>query len=202
MSEADDITPWITKLGQGDSRAAQAIWDEYFQRLTQFARKKFDKLPLRVADEEDVALSVINSLCRGVAAGRFPQLGDRQDLWRLLVTIAARKIVTQMRRQHAGKRGGGKVRGESVFANVDGEGSAGIDQVLGREPSPELANIVAEDCARLFDALADESLKQIAQLKLEGYTNDEIAAKLDCATRTVERKLERIRAIWSQEDPA
>ena len=58
---------------------------------------------------------------------------------------------------------------------------------------------MAEDCQRLFEALADESLRQIAQLKLEGYTNEEIAAKLDCATRTIERKLERIRAIWSQE---
>jgi len=199
MPGADEITSWMTKLSAGDSRAAQALWDEYFQRLTHFARKKFDKLPCRVADEEDVALSVINSLCRGVADGRFPQLNDRQDLWRVLVTIAARKIVTQMRRQQAGKRGGGKVRGESVFVNVDGDGSAGIEQVLGREPTPELAGMVAEDCQRLFDALGDDSLRQIAQFKLEGYTNDEIAAQLDCATRTIERKLERIRAIWSQE---
>jgi DNA-directed RNA polymerase specialized sigma24 family protein len=34
---------------------------------------------------------------------------------------------------------------------------------------------------------------------MEGYTNDEIAAKLDCAPSTVERKLQRIRAQWQQE---
>jgi DNA-binding CsgD family transcriptional regulator len=33
--------------------------------------------------------------------------------------------------------------------------------------------------------------------KLEGYTNDEIAAKLGCARRTVERKLRVIRAVWT-----
>jgi DNA-directed RNA polymerase specialized sigma24 family protein len=51
----------------------------------------------------------------------------------------------------------------------------------------------------MLDALADDTLKQIATLKLEGYTNEEIAGRLGCVPRTVERKLERIREKWSQE---
>jgi DNA-directed RNA polymerase specialized sigma24 family protein len=35
--------------------------------------------------------------------------------------------------------------------------------------------------------------------KLEGYTNQEIAGKLGCALRTVERTLRLIRRIWNQE---
>ena len=46
--------------------------------------------------------------------------------------------------------------------------------------------------------LKDPGLRQIALWKLEGYTNPEIAAKLDCTVRTVERKLERIRAYWEK----
>ena len=34
------------------------------------------------ADEEDVALSAFDSLCRGAVEGRFPRLDDRNDLWR------------------------------------------------------------------------------------------------------------------------
>lgn len=198
---SDEVTVWIGKLCDGDGRAAQEIWNQYFDRLAHFARKKFDRLPSRVADEEDVALSALNSLCRGAAAGRFPQLSDRQDLWRLLVTIAARKVYAQMRRQKASKRGGGKVRGESIFLQADGDDVAGIEQALGREPTPELANMVAEDCQRLMDALEDSTLRQIAQLKLEGYTNEEISERLGCVLRTVERKLERIREKWAKDMP-
>jgi DNA-directed RNA polymerase specialized sigma24 family protein len=200
MSSADDMTLWVKKLGDGDGEAAQAIWNEYFQRMAEFARQKLDRLPRRVADEEDVALSAMHSFCRGAAAGRFPQISDRHDLWLLLVTITARKVYAQMRRQRAGKRGQGKVRGESAFVQIGSDDEvAGIEQVLGHEPTPELANMMAENCELLLRALDDEALRDVALLKLDGYTNEEIAARLDCVTRTVERKLERIRDKWSKE---
>jgi DNA-binding CsgD family transcriptional regulator len=47
--------------------------------------------------------------------------------------------------------------------------------------------------------LGDESLCQVAVCKMEGCTNDEIAERLDCSRRTVARKLETIRIIWSKE---
>jgi DNA-binding CsgD family transcriptional regulator len=33
---------------------------------------------------------------------------------------------------------------------------------------------------------------------MEGYTNEEIAARLDCGVRTVERKLKLIRVLWER----
>ncbi len=200
MSADDSVTQWIAKLGAGNVAAAQAIWNRYFERLAYYARRKLNKVPRRVADEEDIALSALDSFCRGAAAGRFPRLTDRHDLWGLLITIATRKVYAQMRRQRAGKRGGGKVRGESVFLPVNGEsGLTCIGEMMSREPTPEAVNMVAENCQRLLDALGDDTLRQVALLKLEGFTSDEIAAKLDCVTRTVERKLERIRLKWEKE---
>ena len=64
---------------------------------------------------------------------------------------------------------------------------------------PQLAAELAEQCHRLLDLLQDEDLRSIALLKMEGYTNEEIAKRLQCVPRTVERKLERIREKWSQE---
>jgi DNA-directed RNA polymerase specialized sigma24 family protein len=58
---------------------------------------------------------------------------------------------------------------------------------------------MSEEVRRLFDRLPDETLRLVALLRLEGYANDEIAASLDCALRSVERKLERIRVHWSEE---
>ena len=50
-------------------------------------------MPRVAADEEDVALSAFDSFCRGAQRGRFPQLDDRDNLWRLLVVITSRKAV-------------------------------------------------------------------------------------------------------------
>jgi RNA polymerase sigma factor (sigma-70 family) len=196
----EDVTQWIHRLSGGDQHAAQMLWETYFQRLVNYARRKLDGLPLRAADEEDVALSAMYSFCRGMEHHRFDQVNDRDDLWKLLVTITARKACAQRRRQYAGKRGGGQVRGESVFvdrAHDDGR-DEGIGAVLGEEPTPELACMVAENCQEMLDRLEDETLRQVAVHALEGWTTEEIAEKLGCVRRTVERKLERIREKWSK----
>ena len=46
-----------------------------------------------------------------------------------------------------------------------------------------------------FDRL---SYRTIANIRMEGHSNQEIAKKLGCTERTVERRLQRIREIWEQ----
>ena len=82
------------------------------------------------------------------------------------------------------------------------EGKEGdvLAQVVGREPTPEFAAQVAEECQRLLDALDDPELRQLAPWKMEGYTNEEIADRLGCVGRTVERKLKLVRSLlWTGE---
>jgi DNA-directed RNA polymerase specialized sigma24 family protein len=71
--------------------------------------------------------------------------------------------------------------------------------VPGPEPTPEFAAELAEEVDRLFDQLADDQLRQIARLKMEGYTNQEIADTIGRAITTVERRLRLIRKTWSRE---
>ena len=195
------VTRWIGPLKAGDVEAAQALWDRYFDGLVRLARTRLRDAPRAVADEEDVALSAIHCLCRGAAAGRFPQLADRDNLWRLLATIAAQKAVDLQRRETREKRGGGNRRGEVELAAGDNEASL-VTQVVGREPSPEFAAQLDEEYRRQLDRLEDDGLRQIAVWKMEGYENDEIARRLGCGVRTVERKLGVIRAIWQADRPA
>jgi len=70
--------------------------------------------------------------------------------------------------------------------------TAGLDL----EPTPDFVAQMAEQYEGLLGSLGDDTLRQIATWKLEGYTNAEIAGKLGCVTRTVERKLEMIRERW------
>ena len=72
-------------------------------------------------------------------------------------------------------------------------------EAIGREPSPEFAAEVAEECRRLLDELGAEELQAVALAKLEGYSNAEIAVRLGVVERTVERKLRVIRELWESE---
>jgi RNA polymerase sigma factor (sigma-70 family) len=201
MSSAGSVTLWIGRLREGDSRAAKQLWERYFRRLVGLARQKLQNTPRGAADEEDVALSAFDSFCRGAAQGRFPQLQDRDDLWQLLIAITAHKALDLVRRQGRQKRGGGAVLHQAIPSSPTSSSAdaKGLERILSREPSPEFALQVAEECQRLLDLLGDDTLRWIALRKMEGYSNQEIAAQLGCAPRTVARKLRRIRTLWSQE---
>jgi DNA-directed RNA polymerase specialized sigma24 family protein len=193
MTSPGSITHWIGQLKAGEPAAAQPLWEGYFQKMVQLARLKLQGLPRRAADEEDVALSAFHSFCRGAGAGRFPQLADRDSLWPLLMAITAHKAVDLVRRERRLKRGGPPPEAGAPATEVE------VEQVLGREPTPEFALQVAEECRRLLDRLGDEGLRAVALAKMEGYTNEEIAARLGCVPRTVERKLRMIRRLWGKE---
>jgi DNA-directed RNA polymerase specialized sigma24 family protein len=202
MAPDDSVTQWLAQLQGGDPAAAQRLWERYFRRLVGLARHKFQGRPRRAADEEDVALSAFDSFCRGAEAGRFPRLADRDNLWKLLVTITDRKASQQVLHEGRQKRGGKAVLGESALVGPTGAaaGAAGLEQFLDREPTPEFAAQVAEEWHRLLDRLPNAELRSVAQWKMEGYTNEEIAAKLGCARRSVERRLRVIRSLWSPSD--
>lgn len=191
------VSRWIGQIKEGDAEAAQKLWERYYQRLLGLARSKLQGTPQRMADPEDVALSAFNSFFQGAGKGRFPRLADRNDLWRLLIVITARKAFDLMTHENRQKRGSGAVRPESALG-LEG----GLDELMGSEPTPEFAAQVAEECRRLLALLNDDVLRTVALAKMEGYSSEEIAEQLGCVVRTVERKLRVIRSIWSKEVPS
>jgi DNA-directed RNA polymerase specialized sigma24 family protein len=194
VSSPESITHWLGQLQAGDHAAAQKLWERYFHRLVGMARVRLQGTPRRAADEEDVALSAFNSFCRGAEQGRFPQLADREDLWRLLVILTERKAIGLARHEHRQKRGGAATtHGADVPADVD--------EIAGREPTPEFAAEVAEEYRRVLEALDSDELRSIAVWKMEGDTTEEIATRLGRAPRTVERKLHLIRPLWEEAGP-
>jgi DNA-directed RNA polymerase specialized sigma24 family protein len=193
MSPEESVTHWVGLLQAGDPAAAQQLWERYFRRLVGLARTKLQGKPRGIADEEDVALSAFDSFCRSAEQGRFPRLTDRDSLWRLLVTITARKAAHQARDAGRQKQGGGAVRLAGAAAEL------ALEQLSDREPSPEFAAEVAEECQRLLGRLADPELQAAALMKMEGYTVEEVAGRLGCAPRSVKRKLVLIRTIWEKE---
>jgi DNA-directed RNA polymerase specialized sigma24 family protein len=193
MDLEGSVTRWISQLKDGDRAAASPLWEAYFHRLVALARDRLRGTPRRAADEEDVALAAFDSFYRRAERGQFPKLEGRDDLWQLLFVITVRKAVDLTRREarQPERRAGGGSHPEPAELN--------IELLLGSEPAPEFAALVADECRRLLDCLGDETLRSVAVWKMEGQTNAEIAARLRLVETTVERKLQRIRKLWSRE---
>jgi DNA-directed RNA polymerase specialized sigma24 family protein len=197
-SEPLSVSVWLQQLQTGDHAAAEELWQRYCRRLVDMARRLIRGLPCRVADEEDVALSAFNSFCRGAIGGRFPSLDDRNNLWRLLITITGRKAYQHGLRLRRQKRGDKAVLDEAALARVAGGEDDGraLEQLVSQEPTPEFVVQAAEEYQRLLASLPNRDLCVLAEWKMEGFTNEEIAAKLTCSVRSVERKLRIIRGCW------
>jgi RNA polymerase sigma factor (sigma-70 family) len=191
MAVGGSVTHWLGDLKNGGQAAAQPLWERYCNRLIGLARSRLGPARARAAaNEEDVAQSAFNSFFNGVAQGRFPRLDDRNDLWRLLAVIAVRKAVNQHRYEGRLVRGGDKVF-ESPEALDDLKASA--------KPTPEQVAMFAEEVSRRLGMLNDEQ-REIAQLKMEGYKDVEIAKQTGHSRATVARRLQMIRTIWTENE--
>ena len=184
MGVDQSITRLIRAVQDGSSSAVRPLLSVYFDRLVRLARKRLRHLPGLGGYDEDLALRSFHSICRRLRDRARPlKLADRGDLWRLLATRTISRAIDLIRRYRPGE----------VPGDLD------VMQLLSREPTPDEAAELADECRRLLDALAEPELRQIALWKVEGYTNEEVAARLDCVPRTVERKLSRIRLLWKHE---
>jgi DNA-directed RNA polymerase specialized sigma24 family protein len=196
------VTRWIGDVKDGDRDAMERLWARYFQRLAALARRqlKSSRRAPGAVDEEDVALSALNNLWDRISTGELPDVRGRDELWRLLVVIAARKVIGHVRHEGRQKRGSDRVVDEARLATALGGDDADVRaQFVAAEPTPEFVAMVAEETVKRLDSLPDPILRQVAILRMEGHSNPEIAAKLGCVVRTIERKLDVIRSLWGAE---
>lgn len=196
MSDDGSVTRLVEELKAGNGEAAEELWNKYGVSLIRLVGKRLPARYRRVADEEDLAHSAFKSCCLRTMRGDFPGLSDREQLWRLLNAIAISKLAEHFRRMNRSKRDVRKVQGESAFEPIGTSSAvAGLDQLAGDDPEPDVEAIAAE----LFGLLDDPQLRDVAQMKLEGFTNEEIANYVHCSVPTVERRLRLIRAKWQRE---
>src|SRR5262245_38441551 len=181
-STMGDVSNWIRGTRRDDGRAPERLCEHYCPRVLELAENKLGRVG-GMADAEDVAASALDSLLQGARAGRFSLLHNRNDLWSLLFAITQRKIINLRRYNEAGRR---RPRGWR----------ADVETVPADDPPPEFAALVEDLIRDLFGRLPTEELRRLARLRLEGWSNLEIADQLEVSVRTVERKLQLIQAIW------
>lgn len=183
------VTLFFNQLQEGDPLAAEQLWMRFHPRLAALARKCLYGRPQAAADADDAVQSAFASFCQRVRSGQFT-IGDREDLWNLLGLITKRKARAQVRRELADRRGGGQTLDEGSLVGPGGA-PLPLDEAGSEMAPPEFDLYVAE----LLEQL-DSELREIAICRLMGFYNREIAARLDCTERKVERKLQLIRLTW------
>ncbi|TWT69780.1 ECF sigma factor [Crateriforma conspicua] len=197
---SEEFLAQLERVRQGDDEATAQLWHRYFAPLVRLAAGRLPTSLRRTGDEEDIALSAFNSFIAGIRRDQFPDLSGPDNLWGLLITLTSRKVHAHLRHHTRRKRGGGSVRGESVFIDPAGEkrnnGIGGVSDDLG---PPDLQVELAEACDTLLDQLDDDQLRQIAVMRMDGFLVDEIAQRLQLSKRAVERRLQLIRRIWSEQ---
>jgi DNA-directed RNA polymerase specialized sigma24 family protein len=191
MSQAHTITGLLAGVSDGDEKAIEKLVHVYLDRLVGVGRRKYRSLgniPRPVEDEEDAALSALDTFCGRAREGKIQDLANREQLWALLVKITIRKVYDQRERATAKKRRGKDPPGSA----------AALDQVISELPGPQAEAELKDTYRAAMDLLTDPDLKRIAEMDLEGRNRAEIAEGLGLTERTVYRKLQVIREHWDR----
>ncbi len=197
-SPQGSVTMLTEQLRHVDARvrndAARQIWKRYFPPLLDLARRHLSPKIRRRQDEEDVLQNMYFSFCRRQQAGKFERLDNRDDLWRMLVMMTLRKTRKIARNEQRRRRDYRREEALSPGAN-DESANWMFEQMDTSTPTPDEAAALAEELHRRLEAL-DPPVREIAALRLSGHSTAEIAERLGCSTRNVERRLRLIRETW------
>ena len=201
MSPNESVGELIAAIKAHNDVAAEQLWEQYFPRLVEYARGKLASERDPMIDGEDVALSVLDSFITAARDDRFPELRDRDGLWRLLSKMTFRKTIDVIRHNNRDKRKGLHESDLGMAQTESGMMQRRMESVPGADPAPDWQFIMKEGVEELLDQLQDPQRKIIATMKLEGYTNRQIAERINRSVPNVEFKLRVIRKIWKDYRP-
>ena len=189
------VTGWIEQLKSSDPEAQRQIWERFVSRLVHFTNGQMRNASFRVADADDITNMAFYNFFEK-SPDQFEQLVDRNDLWQILTMLAERRAIDQQRKWFNQKNGGNRILNEPSLVDNDGN-AKGMDVFEGNCRPPDIEFMLAEETELLLSSLDDELLRQIAIAKLQGFDNREIAKTFAVSVRTIERKLNIIREIFS-----
>jgi RNA polymerase sigma-70 factor (ECF subfamily) len=180
----DDATIHLLEQWRaGDQEAAGELFRRYANRLIALARSRLSPRLAQRIDPEDVVQSAYRSFFIGARNGQY-DLERGGDLWRLLVAITLHKLHDQAKHHRAGKR------------DLHAESANGT--ATAREPSPVEALTLVDQLEQVMRRLEPKQ-RHMLELRLQGYTFEEIAAEVRLSRRTVCRTLERVKQwleVW------
>lgn len=177
----------------GDEDAARALFDAYVERLVALARRRLTQRLAGRVDPEDIVQSVFRTFFGRVKAGQF-RIEQQDDLCKLLMRITVHKTLRQVAYHKADKR---DPRHESAASNDQADER--MRELLDQEPTPDAAVAFIDQLEHFLARLKPEE-RQILEMRLQGFSNEEIVEKLDLKyDRKIRRIIARIRDMAEME---
>ena len=190
-SQPQSVTHWIAELRDGDEQAATALWRRFESRVKGMARVKLRSTPSRLGDDDDLAQVVFAAVFDGIRKGRFHELNNREDLWQVLAMVTARRAIDLWRKADASRETGESGMFEQTTARL-----RNMQQVVAAVTDEQLADSIGIAGSELLSSL-EPKLRQVALLRFEGFSNEEVASHIGRSVKTVERYLQMIRTSWT-----
>jgi RNA polymerase sigma-70 factor, ECF subfamily len=191
MPDPSESQVLVDRCRKGDADAARELFDRYVDRLVAVARRRLSRPITSRVDPEDIVQSVFRTFFGRLRAGQF-HLDQQNDLCKLLVRITVNKTLRQVAFQKAAKRDPGQ---EAHAENPDQEQ---VLELLAREPAPEEAAAFLDQLEH-FLAQLDAQERRILEMRVQGYSNEDICRDLGIYDRKIRRVMERIRGLAEQE---
>ena len=196
MPEPGSVTALLMCLQSDDAVAREAavaaLVGRYAEDLLALITARLQhRLRSRVAPE-DILQDVLHSFCKRRDGGGY-DLADRNQFLSLIVTIAVHKTASAARRELRQCR---DVRRERRLEGEGPDDAGPIDALADGGDAPDMAMELSDEIENLLKGLPPEC-RDVALLRIEGRTVDEIAKLIDRTPRTVERRLEHIRELWT-----
>ena len=181
----------IQRLRDGSNTAAREVFDLYVQRLLGLAKRRIGARMNSRVDPEDVVQSVFRTFFSRMKNDQF-QISAEDDLFKLLVRITVHKTLRQIAHHKAAKRDPSQETAQGSDANEM------LMQAMDAEPTPETVVTFMDQLEHFLKQLPDQD-RQILELRLQGFSTEEIAEKLGSYDRKIRRVLERIRTVAIEE---
>jgi RNA polymerase sigma-70 factor (ECF subfamily) len=184
----------IVGLRDGNRSAVSEFCDRYGKSLERLAERHLTGGVRRRIGAEDVVQSACRTFLRRAQIGEF-ELADAEGLWGLLCAITLTKVREQTRFHLRQKRGLDREVHQAEMSSTDGRR---LFDRADNEPTPAEAAEFADQFTQLVAGL-DEEERQLVDLKLQQFTNDEIAVQMGCSERTVRRILKRVQSALARQ---
>jgi RNA polymerase sigma factor (sigma-70 family) len=191
----------IDRWKQGDEDAATAIWDRYMERLLKMVNRRLASRYRARFDASDVCQSAMKSMLRRARGDEcyFEQDGG---VWSLLAQIALNKLHSRIRYEQRDRR---DLSREKPLTSEGSEAPSELVHAISREPGGEEVAAFRDLLSQVLKRLSPEQRRYLVLQLRGGYSQKEIAKKLNVCERTIRRMPDRIHEkvadLLAPEDP-
>lgn len=189
-----DLKGCLERVRSGDVYAISQLYDRYLERSVRLAKSRLKVGEGRLIDDEQAAMSALESLIVRVRGGSYADIEDHLALWNLLARIILRKLSKYRRNVYGPTRS--PVLPILPVNDLTGDDSGEVYRpVVDQEPSPIAAAMAKETLEQVLEQLAQSEARSVLLLRLEGYSDGEIAEQLGRSRNWVRRRITDVRRV-------